>query len=585
MKPFVDYSLTAQQRLDNIKALDLPTSPDGYYLDVEGKKVSFMGNRDLKSAYTILPLTTRHVEEIYKCMISVEYFFFNYCQIVTNKGFTFGDTREYQINLLNFLAAEKRCALSLPRQSSKSVTTGVHILHKILFNKDANWGLAANLSSMSKEVLSKIKQTYLRLPIWLQQGIVSWNATSISLENGARVLTSATTGNSFRGFTFATPGSGVFVDETAFVSGPLWEEFYDSVMPTVSSSKDSQIVLASTPNGMNHWYYIVKDAEENKTEFKPFRIEWYEVPGRDEEWLNKQIETFGKLYVNQNFLCQFAGSSETLVDTVALQRLRPELPAMQDKFMKGINIYDDVQEKHNYIMSVDTAKDGDDKFSFHIIDITKFPFKQVLTANLEVSYLKMPKVLLDIATYYNQAFVIIENVEGSGQSIADTLYNVYEYEHLYRDKHKDYPGFRTNRKTRSIILNFMKIFIENDKLIIYDKTTINQLNTFIKRKGKYQADSGAKDDLVMSLAMAFVPFMDISAYSDYTKFMDALEEIGIINDEDNETGVNLSSLVSIGYFDDGVEDDLQIGLREGMYNYDTYDYDRNYNPNNFQDDF
>ena len=579
MKIEVDYTLTAEQRFENIKKLDLPTSTDGYYLDFEGKKVSFNGNRDLKPAYVKLPLTEAHIQEIYKCANSVEYFFFNYCQIVTNKGFTFGDTRQYQIDLLNFLAKEKRCALTMPRQSSKSVTTGVHILHKINFNKDANWGIAANLQSMSKEVLSKIKQTYLRLPIWLQQGIMSWNANSIALENGSRVLTSATTGNSFRGFTFATPGSGIMVDETAFIDGNLWEEFYDSVFPTVSSSKDSQIILASTPCGMNHWYYIVKDAEESRSEFKPYNIKWTDVPGRDEEWLEAQIETYGKLFVNQNFLCQFHGSSETLIDSLALQRLRASQPILEDKFIEGVKVYSDVEEKHNYIMSVDTAKDGDDKFAINIVDITKFPFKQVMSANLEVSYLKMPKVILDIATYYNNAFLIIENVEGSGQSIADTLYTVYEYEHLYRDKNKDYPGFRTNKRTRTIILNFMKTFIENSKLEVIDKTTISQLNTFIKKKGKYQADSGAKDDLVMSLAICFVPFMDVSAYADYSKFMEALEYAGIECDDDNT--VSLSSLVSVGYFDDGIED-TSYSSKEGVFSYDLgYSYDYSDDLNSF----
>lgn len=563
----IDYSLTIQDRLDNISKLDMPKSSDNYVLDAFGEKIAFNGNRGLKPAYCQLALTNDHIQEIYKCMNSVEYFFFNYCQVVTSKGFTFGDVRQYQIDLLNFLAVEPRCCLSMPRQSSKSVTAGIHILHQILFKKEITWGLAANKQGMSKEILTKIKQTYSRLPFWLQQGVISWNANSIELENGSKVLTSATTGDSFRGFTLS---GGLLVDECAFISPTMWEEFYDSVFPTVSSVKTSQIILASTPKGLNHWHAIWTDAEEKRSEFRPYKINWYDVPGRDDEWLETQIETFGPMYVAQNYQCSFLGSSDTLIDAYSLAQLRRIEPIIRDKFIAGMNIFEDVVEKKKYILSVDTAKDGSDKFALHVIDITKFPFSQVASASLDVSYLKMPKVLLDIATYYNNAFVIIENVEGSGQSIADTLYSVYEYEHLYKDKRKEYPGFRTSKGTRPKILSLLKTFIENKKLIIKDKTTIEQLGTFIKRGGKYQADSGSKDDSVMALAISFAPFLDISAYADYDKFMEALEHLGY-EDEEHEY-VDIGSLVSVGYFDDGIEFDEE--RREGIFqlDYNTYHY-------------
>lgn len=561
---FIDYTLTPKQRLSNISKLETPKSSDGFYLDAHGEKISFMGNRGLKPAYCELPLTQKHVEEIYKCMISVEYFFFNYCQVMTSNGFNFGDNRQYQVDLLNFLAEENRCVLSMPRQSSKSVTSGIHILHKILFNKEAIWGIAANKHNMSKEVLTKIKQTYSRLPFWLQQGVVSWNAFSIELENGSKVMTASTSASSFRGFTL----TGLMIDEVSFLSQNLWEEFHDSVFPTVSSISSSQIILASTPNGLNHWYYMWMDAVEGRSEFKPYKINWYDVPGRDEKWLEKQIQTFGKLYVNQNYLCEFLGSSLTLIEAVNLQRMRHLAPIEMNKFIEGTNVYHLPIEKHKYILSVDTAKDGSDEFSFHVTDITKFPFKQVMSAGIQVSYLKMPRILLDIGTFYNNAFIIIENVEGSGQSVADTLYTIYEYENLYKDYNKDYPGFRTSKGSRPKILSILKTFIENEKIVLYDSRTISQLNTFIKRNGKYQADVGNKDDMVMSLAIMFAPFLNISAYADYEKFMNALEEVGYdVQGEEDEVPLSIDQMITIGYFDDGYEPD-KVGLQEGVYSYD-----------------
>ncbi len=56
------------------------------------------------------------------------------------------------------------------------------------------------------------------------------------------------------------------VDEYAFVSGSIAEEFDKSVFPTISSASDkskrndAKIVLISTPNGLNHFYAKWKKA-------------------------------------------------------------------------------------------------------------------------------------------------------------------------------------------------------------------------------------------------------------------------------------------------------------------------------------
>ena len=65
-------------------------------------------------------------------------------------------------------------------------------------------------------------------------------------------------------------------------------------------------------------------------------------------------------------------------------------------------------------------------------------------------------------------------------------------------------GFSTNSATRPAMLQQLKEAIDNQLVTIYDKPTINEMFSFIVRpNGRAEAERGAHDDLVMSLAIAW----------------------------------------------------------------------------------
>lgn len=68
-------------------------------------------------------------------------------------------------------------------------------------------------------------------------------------------------------------------------------------------------------------------------------------------------------------------------------------------------------------------------------------------------------------------------------------------------------GWDTNTATRPMMLEALKNAIDNKALTLYDKPTIEELYSFVKVKTttlvKAQAEIGAFDDLVMSLAIAW----------------------------------------------------------------------------------
>lgn len=328
------------------------------------------------------------------------------------------------------------------------------------------------------------------------------------------------------------------VHNCAFISN--YAEFENAIIPTISSSKNSKIIMTSTPCGLNHWYDLWMNAEEGKSSFKNTKVEWWQVPGRDESWKETMIKTLkgGARAFAQEYACEFLGSSDTLIDIETLMSMKAkDILYTKDNF----KIYKEPNPNNNYIMLCDPARGGGDNFAVHIIDVTNMPFEQVASATFNEYYLKLPIKLLDILHMYNDALLIMENNDASGLAVVDILWNIYEYENIYSEKYR-VRGVRTTRATRDKNLNLMKWCLENKRLVLHDKDTIDELTTFINNNGRYEAQSGKHDDLVMSLSLLFFIFKDVRKLSDYTSFIENKHEE---EQEQNE----FIELLKCAYFD------------------------------------
>lgn len=165
-----------------------------------------------------------------------------------------------------------------------TVTTVAYLLWKLIFNETFSVAILANKLKTAKEIMDKFKAAYERLPFWLQQGVKEWNQHGILLENDSKITVSATTLDAIRGFSHNV----VLLDEFAMVKSNIAEDFMASVFPTISASKTAQILVLSTPKGMNHFYKLWCDAEDGKNGFVAKSVHWRDVPGRDEEWERTQ---------------------------------------------------------------------------------------------------------------------------------------------------------------------------------------------------------------------------------------------------------------------------------------------------------
>lgn len=179
-----------------------------------------------------------------------------------------------------------------------------------IFNQNKESMILANKLSTAKEIMGRILFFYENLPSFLKPGVKEYNKTSVTFENGSRIQCQATSPSAIRGRSIAL----LLIDEFAFLNKELAEEFIASSFPALSSSKESKMVLISTPYGLNHFYKIWHDSEQGLNNFVRIEGKWNEV--RDQAWYDEQCKLLGndKVKIAQELEC-VDGSTKVTVMT------------------------------------------------------------------------------------------------------------------------------------------------------------------------------------------------------------------------------------------------------------------------------
>jgi hypothetical protein len=473
----------------------------------------YLNNPNLKAAGVQIDWTEEQAQEYVKCMEDPVYFVKKYVKIVNvDLGLVNFELYPFQENMIESFTDNRFTICKIGRQSGKSITCIAFFLHYILFNKDVSVALLANKLATARELLSRLQMAYEHLPKWLQQGVVTWNKGNIELENGAKVMAAATSSSAIRGGSFNI----LFLDEFAFVPNEMAEEFFNSVYPTISSGQSTKVIIVSTPQGMNHFYKLWVDAEEGRNTYNPISVHWSEVPGRDEKWKQTTIKNTSAEQFRQEFDTEFLGSTNTLINVTKLKNMPYKNPrkVAEDGNLK---IYGFPKKDGVYFLTVDVARGrGGDYSAFSIFDATQVPYTQVVTyRSNNIPPMVYPTIIRRMAQTYNEAFVLVE-INDVGQQISDILYHEMEYENIISissDTRKGQSissgfsgksttmGIRTTKSTKKIGCMNMKSLIEEDKLIIKDFETINELTSFISKGHKYEAEAGKFDDLVDTLIL------------------------------------------------------------------------------------
>ena len=471
----------------------------------------YLGNPNLKKANTPIEFTEEQVIEFLKCKDDPVYFANNYIKIVSlDEGLTQFHPYHFQEKLINNFHANRFNICKMPRQTGKSTTVVSYLLHYAVFNDSVNIGILANKAATARELLGRLQTAYENLPKWMQQGIISWNKGSMELENGSKILAASTSASAVRGMSFNI----LFLDEFAFVPNHVADDFFASVYPTITSGKNTKVIIVSTPHGMNHFYRMWHDAEKAKNDYIPTDVHWSEVPGRDLKWKEQTIKNTSEQQFKIEFECEFLGSIDTLISAAKLKALVYDDPIKRNA---GLDIYEEPKEDHTYVVTVDVARGVDKDYSaFCVCDTTTFPYRLVAKyRNNQIKPILFPNIIRDVSKAYNQAFILVE-VNDIGDQVASILHMDLEYDNILMcsmrgragqvvgqgfSGKKTQLGVKMSKTVKKIGSLNLKALIEDDKLFVQDLDVISELTTFIQKAGSFEAEEGCNDDLAMCLVI------------------------------------------------------------------------------------
>lgn len=462
-----------------------------------GEIVTYQGNPNVKADGVEHSFTKEQLQEYMKCMHSPEYFAQRYLKVIhLDKGLVPFDLYPYQERMFQHFNKNRFSIVLACRQSGKSISSCAYLLWYALFHPEQTIAILANKGSTSKEMLARITLMLENIPFFLQPGCKALNKQNIDFSNNSRIISASTSSSSIRGFSINL----LYLDEFAFVKDAT--TFYTSTYPVVSSGKTSRVIITSTANGVGNMFHkLWEGAQQGTNEYKPFRVDWFDVPGRDEEWKRQTIANTSELQFEQEYGNSFLGTGNTLFNPEVLLQLKAHDP-IENRNM--VNIYEHPEENHNYICLVDVAQGRNlDYSTFNIIDITKEPFKQVATYRCNtISPLLFPDVIYKYAKKYNNAYVIIESND-QGAVVCNALYYDLEYENLYVESgtKADALGVRMNKKIKRMGCSNIKDLVDGGKIEIVDCDTIIEMSQFQAKGNSYQAVDDNHDDLVMNLVL------------------------------------------------------------------------------------
>lgn len=472
----------------------------------------YHNNSQLKSVGVSVAYTPEQIAEYIKCRDDPVYFINNYCKIISlDEGIIPFKLYPCQENKVRVIQENRKVILMEGRQQGKTTVSAAFILWFVNFQSAKSVAILANKAAAAREVMARIQLMFELLPDFIKQGVVTYNKGDIELENKSKVFTGATSATGIRGKSCNL----LYVDETAFISNSVAEQFFASVYPTISSGKTTKILLSSTPQGYNHFYTFWNDAQNKINDFVPLFIPYWEIPGRDASWADEQRRQLGEVKFNQEILCNFLGSSYTLLPGDTLSKLSPVLPIYSKD---NLNVYEIPIKDHIYVAVADVAKGvGGDYSVITVIDITEPPFRLVAKyRDNTISPLLLPNVIYKIATDYNKAYTLLEiNIS---EQVSHILYYELEYENLLLIDRKSTGlnrgqrlsggfgtkpqlGVQTDKKVKRIGCSNLKSLMMENKLLIPDGDIISELSTFIETRDSFAADDGYHDDLVMTLVL------------------------------------------------------------------------------------
>jgi len=477
----------------------------------------YLGNKNLPQPETEFQWTQEMVEDLERARKSILHFSRFFYIVNLDEGKQPIKLYPYQKRILKALVEHRFNVVLASRQIGKTTILTIFALWMVCFTDDYRVLLIANKESTAINIFKRIRLAYEMLPNFLKPGVIEYAKTGLVLSNGSSIGISTTTSDAARGESI----NCLLIDEAAFIPAEFMDDFWESVFPVISSSKKSKIFMLSTPNGVGNLFYnIYTDAVAETNGWHHERVDWWEVPGRDEKWKEQVSKALGSVEAfDQEYGNTFRAAGENALDKDQLDTMERNAidPILEDD-EGNYKIYKDRQEYHFYTIGVDVGEGiGRANSTIQIVDITDLTnIEQVAVyANNKLDPFNFAAKLLDIAREWGSPPLLIER-NNCGAQVIDSLVHTHNYEGIIKytpsmgqytekvDKENRLGVFAHSNSKYNSMANFRYWMNVLRCVTIHDKQTLSEFKTYVRQANgvwKKQSDNYL-DDRVEALIWA-----------------------------------------------------------------------------------
>lgn len=243
-----------------------------------------------------------------------------------DKGWVNITLREYQRKFSRMISRNGNTIVMFPRQSGKTTTMVLEIIHFLIFNVDKDCVVVAQSQTVVDEIYKKIKECLSKLPYFLQPEIAQCNNDGFRLANGCRLKVGVASESVVQGYSL----DFLYVDEFAYINKKLMAKFWGNVYPTLANNENARCIITSTPNGRDLFHRLWTDAVKGCGIFKHYRIHWTDVPRKDyDKFKRETISSIGEQYWEMGFECSF----DTDLKSIFKSKTQKILRNLQDTFL------------------------------------------------------------------------------------------------------------------------------------------------------------------------------------------------------------------------------------------------------------
>lgn len=308
--------------------------------------------------------------------------------------------------------------------------------------------------------------------------------------------------------------TGIWIEEASEISEADFNQLDIRLRGETAYYK--QIIITFNPVSIQHWlkkrFFDTVDprCRTSETTYKDNRF-------LDDEAI-RTLESFkgtDDYYYDVYCLGNWGVTGNTIFNAADVNHRLMELPECRcGRFVDGeyheerdgiLSVYKPPEKGVPYVIGADTAGNGSDYNVAQVLD--NRTGEQVATLRLQTGEVAFAEQLFDLGMYYNTALIGVET-NFSTYVVLELERRQYPKQYVrqaidqYTHKPTERFGFNTNANSRETIISNL-VDVSKDIWLINDKATLEEMLTFVRNeKQRAEAELGAHDDCIMSLAIA-----------------------------------------------------------------------------------